>query len=547
VRNGLVIITKIDKVDTEFTELVKDDVLSLLKGTFLENSPVIPVSSLTGENLPTLQREISKLVDYVYPRPRKGELFLPIDRAFPISGFGTVITGTGHRGTIHPDDEVEVLPSGLKGRVRNVQVHGKTVDEGWAGQRIAVNISGISVDNIKRGDVLCASDIYQNTNCFEAMLHVLESNAEAIKHWQRVHLLIGTSDVLARISLFGEKKIEPGTDSPIQIFTEENIVCAYSQRFILRFFSPLSTIAGGKVLTPYSKRQSRKNALEYSNKLLQFSKTVDLTDRLAFITEKHGLLSINQASTFFQESVKQTLTIAEKLETASKVFILRDSIKSDNKIFLLSASKLRSIEDEIKTILMEFHALRPTERGIPVSELLRADPVSKLKLPIKEIKLLLKALELHTKAPLNDGKSDLILFEPEKDYVYLSSFTPKNDQKHNEQVRHIMNICKDRLFQPPSIEEIQEELKCDARDFKLTIESLKNSGEISVVSGFVLSREIEGKLLDIINKIDDGITLAAVRDATNSSRKFILPILEYFDAKGITRRAGEIRILRRNK
>jgi selenocysteine-specific elongation factor len=545
VRNGLVVLTKIDKVESEFAELAIDDIRSLLKGTFLENSPIIPVSSHTGENIPTLMTEIKRLVDKVYPRPRKGEFFLPIDRAFPISGFGTVITGTAHHGIIRLEDEIEILPSELKGRVRNIQIHGKTVNEGWAGQRIAVNISGIPVDRIKRGDVLCTAGIYRSTNCFDAVIQVLESNTEAIKHWQRVHLLIGTSDVLARISLLDGKKIEPGTGSPIQIFTEESIVCTYSQKFILRFYSPLYTIAGGKVLNPYSKRLSRKKTAENSNKLTQFSQTLDLTDRLAFIVDRHGLLSINQASIFFQESVKQTSAIAEKLDKESKIFMLRDSTKSDNKIFLLSVSKLKSIFVDFKKILMEFHTARPEERGIPLNELHIASAL-KSRFSIKEIRLLLKVLELNADL-LQDDCSDSIILEPLKDYVYLSSFSPLGDHKHQDRVKRIQNICVNRAFQPPSIEEVQEELKCDARDLKLTIESMKNSGEITVVSGFVLSREIEGRLLETIKNINEGITLAAVRDLTGSSRKYILPILEYFDAKGITRRVGEIRILRRNQ
>ena len=546
VRSGLVVMTKIDKVDAEFAELAKDDICTVLKGTFLENSPIIPVSSHTGENIPLLLSEIKKLVNNVYPRPRKGELFLPIDRAFPISGFGTVVTGTACRGIIHPEDEVEILPSGLKGRIRNVQVHGATVNEGYAGQRIAANISGVSVDNIKRGDVLCAGSIYQNTKCFDAFVHVLESGVEAIKHWQRVHLLIGTSEVLARISLLGKKEIEPGTDSPVQVFTEENIVCTFSQRFILRFYSPLNTIAGGKVLVPYSKRQSGKSTPKYSQKLLQFSNTDDLSDRIEFITERHGLFSISQASANLQESVKRTLDIAEKLVRVSKIFILQDNIKSDDKTFLLSIPKYKSMEEEIKEILIRFHSSRPTEKGMPVSELRNATTF-KSKLSIREMRLLLKIIGENADLPQQDDKSDSVVFESEKDYVSLSSFTPKDDKKHQDNVRLILNMCKDRAFQPPSIEEVQEELKCDAKELKLMIESMKNSGEISIISGVILSREIESRLLDIINNIDGEITLAAVRNATNSSRKYILPILEYFDAKGITRRVGEIRILRRSR
>ncbi len=185
VHEGLIAVTKIDRIQDEpgLLDLVIDDVKEFARGTFLENKAIIPVSSITGENLDLLRNEIKSLIDRVKVRPRSGAFFLPVDRAFVISGFGTVITGTAYHGTARPGDKIEVLPSGREGRIRTLQVHSQSVNEAFAGQRVAANLAGIDIDEITRGDVVCQKGIFKSTKCFEAIIKILDSAKESLKHY----------------------------------------------------------------------------------------------------------------------------------------------------------------------------------------------------------------------------------------------------------------------------------------------------------------------------------------------------------------------------
>ena len=254
VHDGLIAVTKIDKIKEEkgMLDLVIDDIKEFVKGTFLENKSIVPVSSITGENLDGLRNEIKNLIDRVQTRPRSGAFFLPVDRTFTISGFGTVVTGTAYHGTAHPNDKIEVLPTGHEGRIRTLQVHGKNVENAYAGQRVAANLAGIDIDEIQRGDVVCNKGVFKPTTCFEAVIKLMPEVKEPLRHWQRIHVCIGTSEVLARVSLLNTKQIEPGQEIPAQLVLEEPVVCTYGQKFIIRFYSPLITIGGGEIIFPYS-------------------------------------------------------------------------------------------------------------------------------------------------------------------------------------------------------------------------------------------------------------------------------------------------------
>lgn len=524
VRRGIVVLTKSDAVDHDFLALAQDDVRELLNQTFLASAPIIPVSSVTGENIDALKEAIKKLVDEVRPRPRKGALFLPIDRAFAVSGFGTVITGTAYRGTIHPNDEIEIFPSLQKGRVRTVQVHGKAVDEGWAGQRIAASISGVSVDALERGDVVCAGGVYRTTKIFSASVDVLPSTRDGIKHWQRVHLLIGTSDVLARISLVEQNSAESGTSCVAQVFTEENIVCTYGQKFILRFYSPLSTVAGGTVIAPYALRVRRKDG---GMRLFSLAQAKAVDERLAIILDERGILSIPEAASLLQEK-----ELGEKLLST---FMIIDNL-------LISESKFENLKGEVLAIIKTFHTERPSDAGIPVDELARSSCFVKLKLNIRFVRALCGILcERGFIATVGTDRSNSDMRET---LVCLADFVPEGGEREDLRKSPLIELCRKREFQPPLIEEAQNALKLGSKEMKILLDGMKNSGEIAIVSGLILHREVESKLLEILRGINGGITLALVRDATLSSRKYILPILEYFDAKGITRRVGEIRIFR---
>ncbi|MBQ9628270.1 MAG: selenocysteine-specific translation elongation factor, partial [Synergistaceae bacterium] len=306
VHEGLIAITKIDRIAGEegMLELVIDDVKEFVKGTFLEGKPIVPVSSVTGENLDELRREITALIDRVKTRPVSGAFFLPVDRAFVISGFGTVVTGTAYHGTAHPSDRIEVLPSGREGRIRTLQVHGKNVESAFAGQRVAANLAGIDIDEISRGDVVCHKGIFRATRCFEAMIKLMPEVREPLKHWQRVHVCTGTSEVLARVSLLRSKQIEPGDEEPAQLVLEEPVVCTYGQRFILRFYSPLITIGGGEIIFPYSYKPrgaaSRAKILERILRLKEAGR--DSESRFEYLINEAGSISRSESLQLIQDT-----------------------------------------------------------------------------------------------------------------------------------------------------------------------------------------------------------------------------------------------------
>ena len=527
VKDGLVAITKADRVESEMLELVEDDVRVFVKGTFLEGKKILSVSASTGLNIEELKKELEALVDRVRPRPRKGALFLPVDRAFPISGFGTVVTGTAYRGTARPGDDVEIFPSNRTGRIRSLQVHGHTVDEAYAGQRVAVNLSNISVDELSRGDVVCRKGVYRNTRCFDTILNVLPSAAEPLKHWQRVRLYIGTSDVLARVSLLEAKHIRPGEEAPAQLVIEEDVVCTAEQRFIIRFYSPLVTIGGGRVVFPYAHKPrgaaARKNS---ASRVRALSSASSVEERLRLLVEQAGVMDFECASVAIQETSDALNVIASRVLKGGGV----TELKGDKPVYLSSAC-FEELAAQVAQVLGGYHAVYDSEEGMPLDELARAALKT---LDLKAARAALLVLSEKGSIVLQDNKARLF------------DFAPKNDEAFKKNSEALFAYCLQKGFQPPTLEEAKVHLKLDSRVFSLLIQSLKNSKKLVLLSGeYLLTDEVENKMLDVLQKIEGDVTLAAVRDVTDSSRKFILPILEYFDSRGFTRRVGDVRVVRR--
>lgn len=529
IKEGLIAITKADRVEPEMLELVEEDVHNFVKGTFLEGQPIVSVSSVTGMNMEVLKKELTALVDRVRPRARKGAFFLPIDRAFPIAGFGTVITGTAYRGTARSGEEVEIFPSQKAARIRSLQVHGKPVSEAYAGQRVAVNLSNIAVDELERGDVVCCKGVYANTRCFDAMLTVLPSASEPIKHWQRVRVYIGTSDVLARVSLMESKYIDPGKEAPAQLVLEEDIVCSADQRFIVRFYSPLITIGGGRVVFPYGHKPrgaiARKLASERISKLGAAS---SIDERFRFLVAQSGVMEFDRACMFIQETSGGVESVAAREVKHGNIVEIRGE-----KHVYLSLSYLDTLISEIKEALSVYHKSYASEAGMPLEELTRG--VLK-RLDFKAARSLAALLETRREIVLEENK------------IRLPDFTPQNDEAFRQITEALFSFCCSKGFQPPTLEEARQELKLEPRPFTLLIQSLKNAKRLFILSGeYLLTEEVQNKTLAVLKKIPGDITLAAVRDATGSSRKFILPILEYFDSKGYTRRVGDMRVLRKSE
>ncbi|MDR1875753.1 MAG: selenocysteine-specific translation elongation factor [Synergistaceae bacterium] len=526
VRDGLVVLTKADRVEPELLELVEEDVREFVGGTFLEGKAIVPVSAQTGQNLDELKKELAALVDRVRPRPRRGALFLPIDRAFPIAGFGTVVTGTAYRGIARPGDEVEIFPAGREGKIRTLQVHGHTVEEAFAGQRVAANLAGVSVDELSRGDVVCRRGVYANTRCFDAMIRILPSAAEPLKHWQRVRVYIGTSDVLARASLLEARNVPPGGEAPAQIVVEEPVVCTAEQRFILRFYSPLITIGGGRVIFPYAHKPRGAAARGASaERIRALSAAPSVGERLAILVQQAGIMDFEQASLALQEGAAELSVIASRLVRDGVVL----ELKGDRPVYLSHAG-FKELSLNVENTLREYHETRASEAGMPADELARAVP----KAPGRAARSFVALLAERGAVVVDDNR------------VRLPDFTPRDDEAFRKNSEALFALCRQRGFQPPTLEEAKGALNMDEQAFSALVRSLKNLRRLVLLAGeYLLTDEVEKNVMDVLQKIEGNVTLAAVRDATNSSRRFILPILEHFDSRGYTRRVGDVRVVRK--
>ena len=525
VQHGIVAITKKDLVDEEMLALVEEDVRTLTAGTFLEGCPVVSVSSVTGAGIDELRRALERLVDQVKPRERSGAYFMPIDRAFPVAGFGTVVTGTAYKGSIAPGEEIEVYPSGRRSRVRSVQVHGKTVESAYAGQRVAMCLNDLDLNEIRHGDVVCADGVYKATSCLDVMLKLLGFVPEPLEHWQRVRLHIGTSDVLTRVSLLDEKNLRPGQTAPVQLVLEEPVVASLGQRFVIRFYSPLRTIGGGEVLVPYASRPSgRKRRESERDRLVALSGTLTREERVGAIVNFEGSLSMSELMVQAQERRQDLAAVLEKLESGGKLVRLH---VGDGMIF--SAESYRNAVEKLRAAAKAFHAAYPHQRGIAPESLIN-QVFSESERKIGRL-ILEKAVEQSR-------------FRVDGDVLALPKFAAVDDSAYSEARKKLLDHCSRCGFQLPEIEALPKNLNMTTGDFRKLLDQLKKNNEVVVLEGtFVLAVEILNPLLARLSRIEGGFTLAQVRDLTGSSRKFVLPVLEYMDGRGITRRVGEKRIL----
>ena len=264
VREGLVALTKIDMVEPDWLDLVQEDTAEFLRGTFLEGKPIVPVSSKTGEGLDALLAALRTLCQPMTPRSTTGPVRLPIDRVFTMRGFGVVVTGTLFSGSLHLDERVEVLPQRETARVRGLQVHNQSVSEAVAGQRTAVNLQGLEKADLQRGAVVVTPGRFPVTYMLDVTLALLADAPRPLKHRDRVRFHIGTSEIMGRVILLDRDEVQPGEEVFAQLHLEEPTVAAAQDRYVLRSYSPVQTIAGGMILNtvPAKHRRRRPQVLE---------------------------------------------------------------------------------------------------------------------------------------------------------------------------------------------------------------------------------------------------------------------------------------------
>jgi selenocysteine-specific elongation factor len=528
IKSGLIALTKKDLVDDETLELARLDVEELVRGSFLDGASIFSVSSTTGVGLPEIKSGLIAAAKRIRREEDNKEARLPIDRSFSVKGFGTVVTGTLASGEIATDDELETVPFGRKIRVRGVQTHGKTVASAHAGQRTAVNLGGIAHDEIDRGMVLVRAGSVSETQVFDGEVEVLADAARGLRSRQRVRLHIGTAEILARVTVLNEENlIEPGTRGLAQFRLESPVAATHSDRFIIRSYSPQHTIAGGRVLDPFAHRHRRKDLATVTATLneLREDEGNNLFDIFVRISGDRGLhISDVRSRTGLVETRLRSLAADAvrdgKLVDAGGVFISKGNYDR------LTTAAIESIE--------RHHRSDNLSRGMQ-RETLREQIFNGT--PAEIFRSVLGSLEKVGKIVV------------ESDVVKLATHETKLAPAEESAREQLRKLYFESGLEMPKLEEALQRASAAARiDQKSTrkvFQLFVNSGELVAVTGefYFPSKVLDELRSKLRNQADNDPTIdvAKFKDIAGVSRKYAIPLLEYFDRTHVTRRVGDKR------
>ncbi len=527
VQEGIIVISKIDLVDEEWLELVIEDIKEQVSNTFLADAPVVRVSPVEDKGLEELKTEIARKVKTIPDKNTEGNIYMPIDRVFTIQGHGTIVTGTLMAGKIEKEDTLMIYPDKLKTRVRSIQVHNKQAEKAVPGQRTGINLAGVDKEQLKRGDVLATPGSLEKTRYLDAYLQVISSLTFSIEHGDRIRFHLGAREVMGRIFIFGRDELLPGEKAFVQFKLEEDIVANFRERFVIRRYSPMTTIGGGTVLNnhPGYHRESDSEAIEV---LQTFATGDDLK-----IIEKHLQLVDKESLTPDKLSRKCGLNkkyLLEQLETLENKGRIK-ALDTGSKSSWIHNDNYKILIREIVNYVRQYHEKYHLRPGVPKNEI-------KVKLSMElnnnEYNVLLDKIA-------NDG--EIVI---EGSTVSLPQFSVKYRSEEKEIKGKMIALYLKNEFNPPGRDEIIEKFS----DQDVTGEifaSLVNKGILKrITEGIYFHHqaisEAEELLKEYLQKKDE-IELGQFRDLIDSSRKYALPLLEYFDRKKITVRKGDKRIL----
>lgn len=529
VKRGLVVLTKSDMVEPGWLDLVVEEVRDYLVGSFLEEAPIVPASSRTGAGIEAVKAELARLAVQVDEKKTEGPFRLPVDRVFTVTGFGTVVTGTLLSGTISVGDEVELLPSGLPARVRGVQTHGRRGDAASAGQRVAVNLQGVEHTEVERGDIVVPRGVYRTTRAVDARLDYLPSAPRELRHRSTLRLHSATYEVPAQVILLDRDALIPGDSAYIQLRLRHPVLLLPGDPFVLRSYSPQATLGGGRVLDPMPPRRRRRS--DEALALLQALGEHSEPDTVRLLVSGSLLTGICFEDIVVRGGLSARRTeavMAALLSTGEVVQMVREP-----RLFLSRAS-FASLKGLLLSEVEGYLRDNPLREGLGKEEL-------KTRLPRRSdprfFTPLLASLEKEGKIVVD---RDLVKLPGRKGTVTV-------DQA-DFQVR-VEKALQRGGYEPPTIKEMCDSLHCVEKMLLEHLNILAREGRaVKVKSDIFYAPEpvadIREKLMAYLR--DKGeIMPPEFRELTGLSRKFMIPLLEFFDQEKMTIRVGDKRILRR--
>ncbi len=512
-KNGIVVITKKDLVDSEMLELVTLDIEETLKGTTLAKSQIIPVSAMTGENLPILIKAIDSMLNNTSPKRDIGKPRLPIDRIFTIAGFGTVVTGTLIDGKLSKGQEVEIVPSSVKTHIRGLQTHKQTSDTATPGSRVAANLMNISIEQISRGDVLTTLGWLKASRTLDVKLRLLVSAPRALEHNAQVTLHTGSAESQAKVRLLDASEVKPGDTAFAQIVLDTPIAAVKDDLFIIR--SPQETLGGGQILDTKAKRHRRFESSTIEQ--LQKKEGGGAEAVILASLDAQKPIELGKLAATCNLPAKEIEGAIASLAERKDVVILGEKVER----LIYSAQAWAAIKQSVGQTLEKFHRDYPLRQGMAKEEL-----KDKIKAPAKFFDSAIK--QLSSEGILNE--SGPTVHTP----GHQVKLTPELQKKIDVYIKALAIVP----FSPPTETTIEPEL------LSILIGQRK---VVKVTDNVVFTADAYDKMVQ--NTIDHikthkQITIAEVRDMLQTSRKYALALMEYLDNQKITRRVGDGRVLR---
>jgi selenocysteine-specific elongation factor len=521
IERGLTVLTKKDKADDEWLELVIEDVREQIKGTFLEKSPIIPVSSITGEGIGTLKAAIDEMCSQEILKDIQSPFRLPIDRIFTMPGIGTVVTGSLLYGTAKIGDDVEVFPKGKKSRIRGIQLHGKTCDQAMGGQRTALNLTDLKVEDMERGDVVAKPGTLLPVTKALAYFRLLDDVRGPLKNRERIRFHTGTREVMARIALLDRDKLLPGEDAFVRVIFEETVSCAYKDRYVVRSYSPITTIGGGQILY-VNPRRIKKSVQKRAQQVLRNAYEGDLHEFILGLLElfANECLQISKIAPYTGKSTEQINAAVKTLVSQDKVKIFKigeEDLVVDSKYF-------SELTERAVSIIENYHKNQPLSDGIAREELR------------SRIKTEPSLFDNFLNNWIKDG-----LFETSGSTVKRKGFVVRLDESQKDLFDKILKMYVESGWSPPSINEVLSNFPTNReKGIRQIISKLTGDGKlIKPNEELYMTNEWVKQAIKQLKKHfenDRELTASDFRKMLGTTRKYAIPLLEYMDSIKITKR-----------
>ena len=522
---GIIAITKSDLVDADMLGLVRLEIEEFVRASFLEGAPIVPVSAKTGDGLDALKRELLHAAQAVAARDATRHLRLPIDRAFAMKGFGTVVTGTLVAGTLKPEDEVELYPTRKRVRVRGLHSGGKAVERAVAGQRTAVNLAALGREEIQRGMVLAPPGVFQPSVRLDARVTLLAS-ARPLKNRAKVHFHQGTAERIAEVVLLLRDELPPGESALAQLRLSEPALLLPGDRFILRQFSPVVTIGGGTVLDARARRHRRNDPA-----IAAFLETLERGNHEETLA---ALAASSQRGITLAEIISRTGWTEAEVRRAVKNLSAAKQLRvvGEQPLTIAFAKTLAELAVILKKAVEEFHRANPLLPGIPKQELR-----GRAKNPRAEV--FQAALDDLVRERILTMSGDLVQHAGRE--IALSSDESRAKELIEKEFEHAG-------LSVPSFAAVLEKLPVESsRAQKILLMLLREKVLVKVASDLVFHRSAVARLRELLAKYrkerGDKLPIPAFKELTGVTRKYAIPLLEYLDREHVTRRVGDERVI----